>query len=83
MRERLQRLLGVDKDETGPVSILLTISFFSGVVEEREIANLPLLARNNPRKKLMVKSMENGPGSHPCLRPAIAVNVLSWVIIVG
>ena len=31
MRERLQRLLGVDKDETGPVSILLTISFFLGL----------------------------------------------------
>lgn len=31
MRERIQLLLGVEKNETGPVAILLTISFFLGL----------------------------------------------------
>ena len=31
MRERLQRLLGVDAEESGPVFLLLAISFFMGL----------------------------------------------------
>lgn len=31
MRERLQRLLGVDEEESGPVFLLLAISFFMGL----------------------------------------------------
>ena len=94
MRERIQLLLGVEENETGPVALLLSISFFLGLfLATVTVASQTLFLNNyNEKTELPFALMVSGAlgilatGIYNILQGRIPFSILaigSLVIIIG